>query len=126
MKACSAQAGGSCWPRSSPSGRGDIVNSFVLARMKILTQGRYLWTRTIGSTIFGQAVDSLIFYPIAFLGIWSSAQVMTVLVTNWLLKVGWEVVLTPVTYAIVGFLKSREGIDVYDEGTDFSPFELRV
>ncbi|WP_374529079.1 queuosine precursor transporter [Novosphingobium sp.] len=101
---------------------GEFVNSFVLAKMKILTGGKHLWTRTIGSTFFGQAVDSAIFYPIAFLGVWSNEQVLTVLVTNWALKVLWEVVLTPVTYVVVGFFKTREGVDVYDTGTDFSPF----
>lgn len=101
---------------------GEFVNSFVLARMKILTGGKHLWSRTIGSTVFGQAVDSAIFYPVAFLGTWSNEQVLTVMVTNWLLKVTWEVVLTPVTYAVVGWFKSREGVDVFDEGTDFSPF----
>jgi len=101
---------------------GEFVNSFVLAKMKIWTGGSKLWTRTIGSTVFGQAVDSAIFYPIAFLGTWTNAQVLTVMVTNWLLKVLWEVVLTPATYAVVGFLKTREGVDVFDTGTDFSPF----
>lgn len=101
---------------------GEFVNSFVLAKMKILTGGKHLWTRTIGSTVFGQAVDSAIFYPVAFLGTWSNAQVLTVMVTNWLLKVLWEVVLTPVTYAVVGWFKAREGVDVFDDGTDFSPF----
>ena len=101
---------------------GEFVNSFVLAKMKILTGGKKLWTRTIGSTVFGQAVDSVIFYPIAFLGIWSTSQVLTVMVTNWLLKVLWEVLLTPVTYAVVGWLKQREGVEVFDAGTDFSPF----
>ena len=101
---------------------GEFVNSFVLAKMKILTQGKHLWSRTIGSTFFGQAVDSAIFYPIAFLGIWSNEQVLMVMVTNWLLKVVWEALLTPVTYAVVGWLKRREGVEVFDSGTDFSPF----
>jgi uncharacterized integral membrane protein (TIGR00697 family) len=101
---------------------GEFVNSFVLAKMKILTQGRHLWSRTIGSTVFGQAVDSAIFYPIAFLGIWSTEQVLTVMVVNWGLKVLWEVLLTPATYAVVGWLKAREGVEVFDQGTDFSPF----
>ena len=101
---------------------GEFVNSFVLAKMKILTGGRKLWSRTIGSTVFGQAVDSALFYPIAFLGIWSNAQVIAVMVTNWLLKVLWEVLLTPVTYAVVGWLKAREGAEVFDNGTNFSPF----
>ena len=101
---------------------GEFVNSFVLAKMKILTGGKHLWSRTIGSTVFGQAIDSAIFYPVAFLGTWSTSQVLTVMVTNWLLKVLWEVVLTPVTYAVVGWLKAREGVEVFDTGTDFSPF----
>lgn len=101
---------------------GEFVNSFVLAKMKILTSGKKLWTRTIGSTVFGQAVDSAIFYPIAFLGIWSTELVLTVMVTNWALKVLWEALLTPVTYAVVGWLKAREGVEVFDQGTDFSPF----
>ena len=101
---------------------GEFVNSFVLARLKLLTAGRHLWMRTIGSTVFGQAVDSAIFYPIAFLGSWTTGQVVTVMVTNWLLKVLWEALLTPLTYAVVGWLKRREGVDVFDHGTDFSPF----
>lgn len=101
---------------------GEFVNSFVLARMKVMTQGRHLWTRTVGSTVFGQAVDSVLFYPIAFLGTWSHAAVLTVMVTNWAMKVGWEILLTPFTYWIVGFLKRHEGVDVFDTDTDFSPF----
>jgi uncharacterized integral membrane protein (TIGR00697 family) len=105
---------------------GEFANSFVLAKMKLLTKGRHLWSRTIGSTIVGQGVDSLFFYPLAFLGIWTTGQVLTVMVTNWALKVGWEAVLTPVTYAAVGFLKRGEGLDIYDEGTDFTPFRTSV
>ena len=81
-----------------------------------------LWTRTIGSTVFGQAVDSAIFYPIAFWGIWPNEAVLTVMVTNWAMKVAWEAALTPVTYAVVATLKRREGVDVFDSDTDFSPF----
>jgi len=105
---------------------GEFVNAIVLARMKLWTGGRMLWTRTIGSTVVGQGVDSLLFYPLAFLGVWPSAQVATVLVTNWAMKVGWEIVLTPVTYAVVGWLKRREGIDVFDAGTNFNPFRTGV
>lgn len=101
---------------------GEFVNSFVLAKMKIWTKGKMLWTRTIGSTFFGQAIDSAIFYPIAFLGVWETGDVVKVMFTNWAMKVLWEAVLTPVTYAVVGWLKHREGVDVYDSGTDFSPF----
>ncbi|KQN40453.1 hypothetical protein ASG37_01210 [Sphingomonas sp. Leaf407] len=104
---------------------GEFVNAYVLARMKLWTGGRALWTRTIGSTVVGQAVDSAIFYPLAFLGVWPTGQVLTVLATNWALKVGWEVVLTPLTYGVVGWLKRREGVDVFDADTDFSPFASR-
>ena len=105
---------------------GEFVNSYVLARMKLWTRGKDLWSRTIGSTVFGQGIDSLIFYPLAFLGVWTTEQVLMVMVTNWGLKVLWEVVLTPVTYAVIGFLKRREGVDVFDAGTDFTPFRTRV
>jgi queuosine precursor transporter len=107
---------------------GELANSVVLARMKVLTRGRWLWTRTIGSTVVGQGVDSLIFYPLAFWGAagWTGGQVMTVLATQWVLKVGWEVILTPLTYAVIGFLKRREGIDVFDAHTDFSPFRTQL
>lgn len=101
---------------------GEFINSFVMAKMKVWTKGRALWARTIGSTFVGQGVDSLIFYPIAFYGIWTTQAVLTVMVTNWALKVVWEAVLTPVTYAVVGQLKAAEGIDLFDIGTDFSPF----
>ncbi|MEO6361205.1 MAG: queuosine precursor transporter [Sphingomicrobium sp.] len=107
---------------------GEFVNSFVLAKMKVLTSGKHLWSRTIGSTVAGQGVDSLIFYPLAFWGAqgWTTDLVVTVLFTQWALKVGWEVLLTPVTYAVVSFLKHREGIDLFDVHTDFTPFKAGV
>ncbi len=105
---------------------GEFTNAYVLARMKLWTKGRHLWSRTIGSTVVGQAVDSLIFYPLAFLGVWPLRLVLVVLVSNYVLKVLWEVVLTPVTYRVVAFLKRAEGVDVYDRGTDFTPFRLKV
>jgi uncharacterized integral membrane protein (TIGR00697 family) len=105
---------------------GEFVNSYVLARMKIWTKGRRLWTRTIGSTVAGQGVDSLLFYPIAFLGVMDVETVVWLGLTQWGLKVAWEVILTPVTYLAVGWLKRREGLDVYDEGTDFTPFRTKV
>ena len=107
---------------------GEFVNSVVLARMKVWTQGRYLWTRTIGSTICGQGVDSLIFYPLAFWGAagWTNELVIQVMLTQWALKVAWEVILTPVTYVVINALKRREGLDVYDEETDFTPFSARL
>lgn len=105
---------------------GEFANSFVLARMKLWTNGKHLWSRTIGSTAVGQGVDSLIFYPVAFYGVWSNELLVTVLATQYALKVGWEALLTPVTYKAVGWLKRREGIDVYDERTDFTPFTAKV
>lgn len=105
---------------------GEFANSYVLARMKIWTRGKHLWTRTVGSTVVGQAVDSVVFYPLAFLGVWPLSQVMQVAVTNWALKVSWEVILTPLTYAVVGFLKKAEGVEVFDTGTNFTPFSTRV
>jgi uncharacterized integral membrane protein (TIGR00697 family) len=107
---------------------GEFANSFVLAKLTILTRGKHLWTRTIGSTVVGQGVDSLIFYPLAFFGVsgWTTGQIVQVLFTNWLLKVSWEVVLTPVTYVVVGFLKRHEGVDIFDEHTNFTPFRTRI
>ena len=105
---------------------GEFVNSFVLAKMKVLTAGKYLWMRTIGSTFAGEAVDSLIFYPIAFLGTWSTEQVVSVMIGNYFLKVFWEVIATPVTYRIVAFLKRAEHEDFYDRDTDFNPFTLNA
>lgn len=104
---------------------GDFANSFVLAKMKILTKGRFLWTRTIGSTIVGQGVDSFLFYPIAFAGLWESQTLLQVAVFNWFFKVGIEVVMTPITYAVVGFLKRAEQEDHYDVNTNFTPFSLK-
>lgn len=103
---------------------GEFVNSYVLAKMKIWTNGKLLWTRTIGSTVFGQGVDSLLFYPIAFLGVagWTDELVIQVIFTQWAIKVAWEAALTPVTYAVVGWLKHREGVEIFDTETDFSPF----
>ena len=105
---------------------GEFANALVLARMKLATKGRHLWSRTIGSTIVGQGIDSLIFYPLAFWGVWDGETLLVVLLTQWALKVAWEAALTPATYAAVGFLKRREGIDVYDRGTDFTPFRAKV
>lgn len=104
---------------------GDFVNSYVLAKMKVLTKGRMLWTRTIGSTIVGQGVDSFLFYPIAFAGIWKVETLLAVSAFNWMFKVGVEVAMTPLTYAIVGWLKRAENEDYYDVGTDFTPFSLK-
>ena len=103
---------------------GEFANSFVLARMKVWTRGRLLWTRTIGSTVVGQGLDSLIFYPLAFYGLagWPIEQLWQIVISQWLIKTAWEALLTPVTYLVVGFLKRREGVEVFDTDTDFSPF----
>jgi uncharacterized integral membrane protein (TIGR00697 family) len=100
---------------------GEWVNSVVLAKMKVWTRGKHLWTRTIGSTIAGEAVDSAIFYPLAFLGVWTSSLVLQVMLMNYVAKVMTEVVLTPFTYKVVAFLKRAEHEDYYDIGTNFSP-----
>lgn len=103
---------------------GDFANSYVMAKMKILTKGKYLWTRTIGSTMVGQLVDSAIFYPVAFFGTWSPGTMAKVIVFNWIFKVSVEVVFTPVTYAVVNFLKRAEQEDFYDTDTNFTPFSI--
>ncbi len=105
---------------------GSFVNSYVLAKLKILTAGRWLWTRTIGSTLCGEAVDSVLFYTIAFGGVWTSAQLVQVTLTQYVLKSAWEVVMTPATYRLVGFLKRVENEDYYDRKTNFTPFSLRT
>jgi len=107
---------------------GEFVNSFVLAKMKIATRGRWLWSRTIGSTIFGEGVDSLIFYPLAFwgTGIIPDEALPKVMFAQFVAKVVVEVLFTPATYAIVGWLKRAEGIDHYDRDTRFTPFSIRV
>ena len=105
---------------------GSLVNSYVLAKMKILTRGRWLWTRTIGSTICGEAVDSTLFYSIAFYGVWDQQLLLKVMATQYVLKTCWEVVNTPLTYRVVAFLKRAEREDFYDTATDFTPFSLRA
>jgi uncharacterized integral membrane protein (TIGR00697 family) len=105
---------------------GSFVNSYVMAKMKIWMQGRQLWMRTIGSTICGELVDSSLFYVIAFYGIWSNQQLLTVIIAQYFLKTGWEVAMTPVTYKVVNFLKRKENEDYYDKDTDFNPFKLKA
>ena len=105
---------------------GEFCNSFVLAKMKLVTSGRLLWTRTIGSTIVGEAVDSALFYPLAFLGAWETGLVLRVMAANYILKVLWEVVMTPFTYRVVNFLKRAESEDYFDRHTDFTPFSLQT
>ena len=106
---------------------GEFVNSYVLARMKVATAGRWLWTRTIGSTIAGEAVDSALFYPLAFYGagIIPDDKLLTVMMVQFVAKVAVEIAFTPVTYKIVGFLKRAENEDYYDRRTNFNPFALK-
>ncbi len=106
---------------------GEFANSFTLAKMKILTGGKYLWTRTIGSTVVGEAVDTLIFYPFAFglLPGFPWHLIFAIMISNYTLKVLWEVLATPVTYVVVGFLKKQEHEDYYDYKTDFNPFAVK-
>ena len=105
---------------------GTFVNSYVLAKMKVWTNGRWLWTRTIGSTLCGEAVDTLLFYGIAFYGLWSGDLLLKVMAAQYVLKTSWEIVMTPVTYRVVAFLKRVENEDYYDRDTDFTPFSLKT
>jgi uncharacterized integral membrane protein (TIGR00697 family) len=105
---------------------GEFTNSLVLAKLKLLTEGKFLWLRTIGSTIFGEMIDTLVFYPIAFYGLWSNEQLVSVMIGNYFIKVLWETFATPVTYSIVNFLKKAEHEDFYDKNTNFNPFTLET
>ncbi|MFH7041458.1 queuosine precursor transporter [Paucibacter sp. JuS9] len=105
---------------------GSFVNSFVMAKMKILTQGRHLWARTIGSTVVGQFVDTSFFFVIAFWGIWPQEQLIAVTITQYLFKTCWEAAMTPITYKVVGFLKRVENEDFYDRNTNFTPFSIKL
>lgn len=105
---------------------GEFSNSFTLAKMKILTRGKWLWSRTIGSTIIGEGVDTLLFVMIAFSGILPSSLLWTVIISNYVFKVGFEAAFTPLTYIVVQFLKKKEGIDTYDYQTKFNPFSLKA
>jgi len=105
---------------------GSFVNSYTLAKMKILTQGRHLWMRTIGSTACGELVDSSLFYMLAFYGLWPINEVLAVAASQYVLKTAWEVLATPLTYWVIGFLKCKENQDHYDIHTDFTPFKLKV
>jgi uncharacterized integral membrane protein (TIGR00697 family) len=107
---------------------GEFVNSFVLAKMKIVTAGRWLWTRTIGTTVVGEAVDSALFYPLAFYGsgIIPDDKLPAIMLAQFVLKVAVEVVFTPLTYRIVAFLKRAENEDYYDRDTNFTPFTLKT
>ena len=103
---------------------GEFSNSYVMSKMKIWTEGRHLWTRTIGSTVVGEGVDTIFFYTVAFIGTISSSELLTVIGSAYLFKVAYEVIATPITYAVVGWLKRTEGVDVYDRGVNYNPFAL--
>jgi len=107
---------------------GEFANSFVVAKMKVADNGRRMGLRFVASTFVGQGLDSLIFYPIAFYGLegWPTGELMKTVLSQWAIKTGWEIILLPITVAIVVWLKRREGVDVFDEGTDFNPFGARV
>ena len=105
---------------------GEFANSFVPAKMKLFTEGNLLWTRTIGSTVVGEFVDSIIFYPLAFYGFWPNDLLIKVMITNYVLKVTWEIVATPLTYKVVNFLKRKENEDYYDRETNFTPFSIET
>jgi uncharacterized integral membrane protein (TIGR00697 family) len=105
---------------------GTFVNSYVLAKMKIWTRGRYLWTRIVGSTLCGELVDSVIFYFVAFYGRMPESHLIAIMFTQYALKSGWEFIATPLTYRIVAFLKRAESEDYYDTNTNFTPFSLKT
>jgi queuosine precursor transporter len=121
---------GSTWRTSLASllgyACGEFANSVTLAKLKVKTQGRFLWMRTIGSTIVGEAVDTLVFYPLAFYGTWDNGLLGTVMMGNYGLKVAWEVMATPLTYRVVAFLKAKENEDYFDNSTNFTPFSLKT
>ncbi len=101
---------------------GEFANSYTMARMKLLTKGRWLWTRTVGSTVVGQAVDTTLVILITFAGRFSTHKLVEIIWQGYLLKVAYEVLATPLTYLVVGWLKKVEGVDAFDAGTDFNPF----
>lgn len=104
---------------------GEFTNSFVMAKMKIMTKGQWLWTRTIGSTLVGQGVDTVVVLTIAFVGVLPLSVLGIMILSHWLVKSAYETIATPVTYVVVGYLKRKEGIDVYDYGVDFNPLSVR-
>ncbi len=105
---------------------GEFSNAYTLAKMKIFTQGRWLWSRTIGSTVIGEGIDTALFVMIAFYGVFPGDLLLAILVSNYIFKVGFEALCTPLTYVVIRFLKSREGVDTYDRDTNFNPFTLRT
>ena len=115
---------GSTWRLALSSLVGYSVGEF--AKLKVITQGRWLWLRFVLSTVVGEAFDTLVFYPLAFFGNWDNSLLLKVMLANYLLKVGWEILATPLTYKVVAFLKKQENEDYYDRDTDFTPFSLKT
>jgi uncharacterized integral membrane protein (TIGR00697 family) len=105
---------------------GSLANGYVMAKLKIRTAGKHLWIRTIGSTAVGEAIDSSLFYMLAFYAIWPTEQVIAVAIAQYFLKTGWEVIMTPVTYKIVAWLKNKEQEDYFDNDTNFTPFRVSL
>jgi len=103
---------------------GEFTNSVVLSKMKILTKGRWLWTRTIGSTVVGQGVDTVVVLSIAFMGVLPVSVLGAMMLFHWLVKCAYEALATPLTYIVVGYLKRKEGVDAYDYGVDFNPLRI--
>ncbi|MEI8130615.1 MAG: queuosine precursor transporter [bacterium] len=104
---------------------GEFSNSYILAKMKIWTKGKMLWARTIGSTIVGELLDSMLFIVIAFWGVFPTSLIVTLIVSNYIFKTAVEVLFTPLTYKVIGFLKKHESEDYYDIGTNFNPFSAK-
>lgn len=105
---------------------GEFINAYVLAKMKIATRGRHLWLRANGSTLVGQAVDTLVFFPIAYAGEWPWSLITQIMIVAYCIKVGVAIFLTPITYVVTGYLKRVEGVDAYDHDTNFNPFRIRL
>lgn len=105
---------------------GELVNAFVMAKMKVMTEGKHLWMRTIGSTFVGQGVDTVIFFTLAFYGVMENSAIVTAALSGWILKTSYEVLMTPVTYLVIRKLKKIEEIDFYDTQTNFNPFSLSI
>lgn len=105
---------------------GEFCNSYVVAKLKVKTKGKHLWFRLVASTVVGEGIDTLIFYPAAFYGMWPNSLLLNVMMSSYVFKVLWEVAVTPLTYIVVGWLKRVENEDFYDSKTDFNPFKLKT
>jgi len=105
---------------------GEFTNSMVMSRMKLLTKGRWLWTRTIGSTMVGEGIDTVLFISIAFAGSLPANGLIAMIITQYLWKLGYEVAATPLTYRLVNWVKQKEGLDTFDYGVNYNPFNLEV